>query len=508
MLDARLEAQRHVFGPLFPLVALAHLSRVLAAQPDEMRLSRQASLQGALTSKRWCVAVWGFRLVGSPSRERRAWLRGMLYSQGPGRRLAERRLLDCALLQWRSRLQIAEQALQPALVGVMVFPAGEISNMARLFDVCSPISGALDDPFIQADGKEHGALCFAFFGQCFLYLVFDPPTSDRMRREDQQQLIVLANGLIDALSDLVSNLHIFRGKPAAYACALQVGIQPVGKLLVTAGIANKAGVILNGMGNQGAHIGEEVLLHNGVTQKCFGNVSPGEVDRINTDTRWAFMLYRLKSSHGAQIDTSELCPPDSSIAEVGVAEVGTAKIGTAEVGTAEVSTAEGGTAEVGIAEVGIAEVGIGEVGMVEVGIGEVGIGEVGTSEGGFAEVGLAEVGLSEGGFAEVGLAKVGLAEVGTAEVRLCCWMLLYPRIPNIPSLSEYVELVLICHVDYLLCSALIIERCGYDCKHFSFCFSSGDASPLVLLVQCPCSLGHDTGKPCLSKYITACLSLW
>src|SRR5260221_12495974 len=111
MLDARLEAQRHVFGPLFPLVALAHLSRVVAAQPEEMRLSRQASLQGALTSKRWCVAVWGFRLVGSPSRERRAWLRGMLYSQGPGRRLAERRLLDCALLQWRSRLQIAEQAL-------------------------------------------------------------------------------------------------------------------------------------------------------------------------------------------------------------------------------------------------------------------------------------------------------------------------------------------------------------------------------------------------------------
>ena len=41
------------------------LARVLAAKPDEMRLSRQTSLLGVLTSKRWCVAVWGFRLVGS-----------------------------------------------------------------------------------------------------------------------------------------------------------------------------------------------------------------------------------------------------------------------------------------------------------------------------------------------------------------------------------------------------------------------------------------------------------
>src|SRR5260221_2218221 len=277
MLDARLEAQRHVFGPLFPLVALAHLSRVLAARPDEMRLSRQAFLQGALTSKRWCVAVWGFRLVGSPSRERRERLMRIAHFKWPERRLAERRLSGCALLQWRARLQIAEQALQPALVGVMVFPAGEISNMARLFDVRSPISGALDDLFIQADGKEHGALCLAFFGKCVLYLVFDPPTGDRMRREDQQELIVQANGLVDALPELISDLHIFRGKPAAHAFTLQVGIQPVGKVLVAAGIADEAGVVLDGMSNQGVHIGEEVLWHTGFAQKCFGNVPFGAV---------------------------------------------------------------------------------------------------------------------------------------------------------------------------------------------------------------------------------------
>src|SRR5260221_11990065 len=151
MLDARLEAQRHVFGPLFPLVALAHLSRVLAARPDEMRLSRQAFLQGALTSKRWCVAVWGFRLVGSPSRERRERLMRIAHFKWPERRLAERRLSGCALLQWRARVQIAEQAPPPALGSVMVFPAGETPNTAPLFCLRTPIRGALDDLLIPAE---------------------------------------------------------------------------------------------------------------------------------------------------------------------------------------------------------------------------------------------------------------------------------------------------------------------------------------------------------------------
>jgi len=60
-----------IFWPFSFACSSLILSRVMGARPDEMRLSRQTSLQGALTSKRWCVAVWGFRLVGWPARERR-----------------------------------------------------------------------------------------------------------------------------------------------------------------------------------------------------------------------------------------------------------------------------------------------------------------------------------------------------------------------------------------------------------------------------------------------------
>jgi hypothetical protein len=200
------------------------------------------------------------------------------------------------------------------------------------------------------------------------------------------------------------------------------------------------------------------------------------------------MLYCLQSLHSTQIDTIELCPPDCSTAEVGTAEVGFAEVGFAEVSTGEVS---------------IVEVSIVEVSNVEVGTAEVGIAEVST-----AEIGIAEGGIDEGGITEVGSVEVGKAEVGTSEIRLYLWMLLSPYIPNFPSLSEHVKLVLVCHVVHLLCSALIIERCGYVFKHFFSCFSIGDESPLVLVAKCFCSLRHDSGKPCHLPAMSYFATIW
>ena len=470
-------------APSHPSCGPLLLSRVMGATPDEMRLSRQTSLQGALTSKRWCVAVWGFRLVGLPSRERRERFMRMAHFKWPERGLAEGLLSRCALLRWGSSFQIAEQASEGLLVVVVVLPAGEVGNVSHTFDMCCPTRCALHDGIVKANGKEYQGVFLILFGKGGFDLEFYPRACDRVLREHQQQLVVLANGLIDALPDLVASLHVFWGKPAAHAFALQVGIQPVGKLLVAAGIANEAGVVLDGMSNQGVHIGEEILWHTGFAQKCFGNASLGAVDGVNTNARWAFVLYCFQSFHGAQIDINKICPSDSSTIEVGMAEGGTAEVGTAEVGMAEGGTTEGGTAEVGTAEVGKAEVGTGEVGTVE--------------------ISMVEISMVEAGMVEVGTVEVDKAEVGKAEVRLCCFMQLSPRIPTVSSLLEYVKLVLICHVGYLLCSALIIERCGYDCKHVSFCFSSGDRSSLVLVAKCFCSLRHNTSKPCLSKYMVA-----
>ena len=200
---------------------------------------------------------------------------------------------------------------------------------------------------------------------------------------------------------------------------MQIGIEPFGKVLVAAGIANKAGVILDGMGDQGAHVGDEVLWYTGFTQKYFGNIPLRAIDGINANARWASMFYCLQSSHSAQIDINEVCPPDCN---------------TAEVGMVEVSAGEVGMAEAGVAKVGMAEAGVTEVCIVEICIVEICIAEIGSYLG----------------------------------------MLLSPCIPNDLPLLEQVKMLLDCQVVNLLCSALIIERCGYDCKHCSFCLSSGD----------------------------------
>ena len=119
------------------------------------------------------MVVWGFRLVGLPARESREQVGNMVCFQWLERRLAEGLLVGCTSLWLSVRLQIAEQAFQPALVAVMIFPGCEISNVACPFDMCGPIGGTLHHLLIQADEKEHSALHLAFFGKCLLDLVFD-----------------------------------------------------------------------------------------------------------------------------------------------------------------------------------------------------------------------------------------------------------------------------------------------------------------------------------------------
>ena len=393
---------------------------------------------------------------------------GEASSQWPERSLAEKLLVGCTSLWWNIGFQIAEQASQGLLVVVVLLPAGEVGNVPHAFKMCCPAYCALHDGVVKANGKEHQSVFLILFGKGGLDLEFYPRASDGMLGEHQQQFIVQVNGLVDALPDFVTGLHVFRSKPAAHAFALQIGIEPVGKVLVAAGIANKAGVILDGMVHKGTHIGEEVLWHTSFAQKYFGNIPLRAIDGINTNVRWACMFYCLQSPHGAQIDIVELYRSDSSIAEVG----------STEVGTAEVDTVENGIAKVGIAEVGIAEVSI-----AQVSIAQIGSTEVNSSKEGPSEVSSAEMSTTKVGSVEVGIAEVGTNEVGIAEVRLCCWMLLSPRIPGVWPLLQHFQLVLICHVDYLLCSAFIIEKCGHDCKHVSFCFSRGDGSSPALFCK-------------------------
>ncbi len=381
-------------------------------------------------------------------------------------------------------LKITKQALKGHLIGIVIFPLEKVSDMSSPANIGCPRIGCILDGFIQRDGEEGRLSLVLFLFQRFIDFILYPRTVNGMLRKDDQEFIIEPYRLINAVSEFVSNFQIFRSKPAANVFALQIGIEPLGKLLILTGIADKAGVVLDRVLSQGTDIGNEGVGQASLTQECLRDVSFRPQEGICPDGRGATMKDGFQSLHRSQVNISKDCPSyigsdevssdevssaevgsaevgfaEVGFAEVGFSEVGSAEVGSDEVGSTEVGSTEVGSAEVGYAEVGFAEVGSAEVGSAEVGFSEVGSAEVGFSEVGFAKTGSAEVGIYEVGFSEVGSAEVGSAEVGSAEVGIYdigsaevnenFWMLNSPCVPDFYSLLEK-----ICFIFPSLCGGI------------------------------------------------------
>src|SRR6266536_2577475 len=362
-------------------------------------------------------------------------------------RVGDTLVVPLGLTQWwdGAGLKITKQALKGHLIGIVLFPLGKVPNVPLSSNSGCPRVGCILDGFIQRDGEEGRLSLVLFLFQRLFDFILYPRTVNGMLRKNDQELVIYSDRLINAVSEFVSNFQILRSKPAANVFALQIGIEPLGELLVLAGIADKAGVVLYRVLSQGTDIGNEGIGQASFTQERLRDGSFRPQEGICPDGRGAIMEDGFQSLHRSQINISKDCPSYSGSAEVGLAEGGSAAGGEAELGSVEVGSAEVGFAEVGLAEVGDAEVGSSELGSVEVGFAEVGSAEVGLAEVGEAEVGSselgeAEVGSAEVGFAEAGAAEVGFAgggsaeggeaEVGFAEVNKYLWMLISPCIPG------------------------------------------------------------------------------
>src|SRR6266496_3460600 len=346
-------------------------------------------------------------------------------------------------------LQITHQPLKAFQIGVMVFPSGKVANVPCSTQFRRPLHRGMFYGRVDLDGKQDGAFLVLFlsealfFFQCGSYFILNPFTPNRGLREDEQQFVRNADGFFDVIGKVITDFQAVRSEPAPSALVLQVGIQAFGKFLISARIAEKATVVLDGVLQKRAGIGDRLITQTGSAQEDVRNATVRSFKGAGANFRWSVVLYCLKSFYHAQIKASKYGPCYDGSAELGSAEVGSAEAGIAELGSAEVGSAEAGSAEVGKAEVGKAEVGSAEAGSAEVGK---------------AEVGCAEIGSAEVGCAEVGSAEVGKAEVDSAEVDDFVWVFFSPCIPYCSSLLEFVKLFLVCHVLPLFRSASIIEK--------------------------------------------------
>src|SRR5271165_3725730 len=103
------------------------------------------------------------------------------------------------------------------------------------------------------------------------------------------------NGLVNLLVKLPPALNIVRRKPAAHAFGLQIGMEPLGKLLVVGGIADEAGVVLDGPSHHRADISDELVGHAASAEENFGNLAIGFVDGVNADAGWSIVLDGFES---------------------------------------------------------------------------------------------------------------------------------------------------------------------------------------------------------------------
>jgi len=136
----------------------------------------------------------------------------------------------------------------------MRLPAPKVANVARITNQRWPACRLRHDRVVNPDWKEDSRALLAFPCQGRFHFLLHPLTRYRRLGQHEQQLVIEADGLINAGADAVANFQVFRGKPAAHALVLEVRMEAFGEGVVLAGVANEAGIELEGLAEQRGQI--------------------------------------------------------------------------------------------------------------------------------------------------------------------------------------------------------------------------------------------------------------
>ncbi len=135
------------------------------------------------------------------------------------------------------------------MVGVVLFPCGEVPDMAAcgrvgLSEALGPAELDLHDGLVDTEWEQDGCLSSLLFLKRLTHLVFHPITGDRRVGQYQDKLVSKPDGGVNSYTNRVTNLHILGREPTPHAFILQISVQPFGKCLICIRIADEAGVEL------------------------------------------------------------------------------------------------------------------------------------------------------------------------------------------------------------------------------------------------------------------------
>src|SRR5271165_738733 len=231
------------------------------------------------------------------------------------------RLRRCFGMGHRQRLlarfsfQIAYQPLKRRLVRVMVLPVAEVGDevlaylarriFPRITVEALPIAQRLKPH--QPDGKQHPLLFFRLPLARLGDLGVHPLAVHAVLRQNEQQPVMQPNGLVNLFVDLPPALDVVRREPAAHPLGLEIGMQPLSKLLVVGRIANEAGVKLNAACNQRVDIRDELVRNAASAKEHLWNLAARLVDGVNADDGRSRVLNYFETLGSTEIHVTKAC---------------------------------------------------------------------------------------------------------------------------------------------------------------------------------------------------------
>ena len=111
------------------------------------------------------------------------------------------------------------------LVSVVLFPANEVADVTGAANVTSPCLVGPHHGVIKTNREEHRPVILTpLLFESSLDLLLNPGAFDGALLKNEEQLVVDADGLVNARSELVADLQILRGKPATHVLSLEVSV--------------------------------------------------------------------------------------------------------------------------------------------------------------------------------------------------------------------------------------------------------------------------------------------
>lgn len=234
---------------------------------------------------------------------------------------------------------MVQQVSKSLLVISMLFPMCEITNMTRASQRLYPFFCTRCNRLVYADRKQDGGFVLIFSRLGDFHFKLHPFTLNGVLRENEDEFVMAFNGFDERLSYRGSRLHFKRSKPTDNTTGFQVSFQNLGKDRIFTGIADKAGVILDGHVDEGVSISDESLRHASAAEKTLRNGSTRAHNCICSYGGWAMMFHRSKPLRRFQINISKGCKSYNSVTEVSIIEVGIDEVGMAEISASEICTA-------------------------------------------------------------------------------------------------------------------------------------------------------------------------